>query len=230
MNTGCILCSKPIVYAEEMAYKKCENCGKDFKTNSYCEAGHYVCDDCHSFPSYAIIKAYCLLSVNKNPINMAMDLMKRPEIHMHGPEHHFLIPSVMLTALKNSGYNLNIKKALEIANNRARNVLGGFCGFYGACGAAIGTGIFMSIAKESTPYSKGSDWGDAQIMTASSLNNIAKLGGPRCCKRSVFTAIITATEFSNKNLGTNIPMPSKPICIFSKNNKECKHEECVYFN
>ncbi len=227
--TGCILCGKPIIYIEESTEKKCENCGKIYKTNAYCEGGHYICDNCHSSPSYAVIKEYCLNSKSISPIDMAIDLMKRPEIHMHGPEHHFLIPAVMLTSLKNSGSNLNLKKSLEIANNRARNVLGGFCGFYGACGAAFGTGIFVSIVKEATPYSIGQDWAEAQFMTSESLNKIATLGGPRCCKRSIFTAIEAATRYSNKNMGTNIPLQAKPTCNFSLKNKECKHEECIYF-
>ena len=33
---------------------------------------------------------------------MALTLMKSPSLKMHGPEHHFLIPAVLLCALYNA--------------------------------------------------------------------------------------------------------------------------------
>ena len=46
------------------------------------------------------------------------------------------------------------EKKIEDARKRAVNVLGGFCGFYGACGAAVGTGIFISVITEANPLSR----------------------------------------------------------------------------
>ena len=37
-----------------------------------------------------LIKSQCLEIKSTNPIEIAMQLMKNPEIHMHGPEHHIL--------------------------------------------------------------------------------------------------------------------------------------------
>jgi hypothetical protein len=33
---------------------------------------------------------------------MALNLMKNPQIKMHGPEHHFLVPAVLLAAYYNT--------------------------------------------------------------------------------------------------------------------------------
>ena len=55
----------------------------------------------------------------------------------------------------------------------------------------MGTGIFISLITDATPLSK-EDWGLANRMTAASLNTIAEHGGPRCCKRDSFLAIMDA--------------------------------------
>ena len=74
---------------------------------------------------------------------------------MHGPEHHFLIPAVLLSAFYNvSGEPGEKEKKIKQARKRAENVLGGFCGFYGDCGAAVGTGIFVSVITGATPLSQ----------------------------------------------------------------------------
>ena len=72
---------------------------------------------------------------------------------------------------------------------RARNVLPAFCGLYGACGAAVGCGIFMSVYTGTTPLSKDT-WSLCNYATAGALSEMAKLGGPRCCKRNTFAALL----------------------------------------
>ena len=39
---------------------------------------------------------------------------------------------------------------------RATDIKGGFCGFYGNCGAAVGTGIYVSIITGATPLTRES--------------------------------------------------------------------------
>ncbi|VUT25840.1 MAG: hypothetical protein MOIL_01256 [Candidatus Methanolliviera sp. GoM_oil] len=56
--------------------------------------------------------------------------------------------------------------------------LGGFCGYHGDCGAAVGTGIFISLITDATPLSKH-EWKLSNLMTAKSLLSIANHGGPR---------------------------------------------------
>ena len=63
------------------------------------------------------------------------------------------------------------------AEKRAKNVLPAFCGFYGACGAAIGVGIFMSIYTGTTPLTKDT-WKLCNMSTADALKEMAKIGGP----------------------------------------------------
>ena len=150
---------------------------------------------------------------------------------MHGPEHHFLVPAVLLTAYYNT---LRIsenrrREGLKKARERAEKVLGGFCGFYGDCGAAVGTGIMISVITGATPLSK-QEWRLCNLMTAKSLLTIANHGGPRCCKRNSFLAIAEAVQFLKEYLGTTVPVNTTFLCEFSSLNKECLAEECPFHN
>jgi hypothetical protein len=122
-----------------------------------------------------------------------------------------------------------MKKAkLNIAKSRAEKVLGGFCGSHGNCGAAVGTGIFVSVITNATPLSK-EKWQLSNLMTAKSLFSIANQGGPRCCKRTSFLAIIEAVEFIKEHFGMSLPTRERIHCGFSHLNTECLHDHCKFF-
>ncbi len=154
--------------------------------------------------------------------------MKYEKIKMHGPEHHFLVPAVLFTVVCNKTKDKDRKKTglLEI-RKRAEQVLGGFCGFHGACGAAIGAGIFFSVFSNATPLSKN-EWKQSNKITSIALNRIADHGGPRCCKRDSFIAIQEAVGFLEKEV--NIQIQTIPIkCTFQRLNKECIKKACPFF-
>lgn len=224
---NCLVCGEEIVYSEQSEKLKCFYCKKEFSSNAKCKNGHFVCDSCHSLGAYEIIKKYCNETVSKNPLKIAIDLMKHPSIKMHGPEHHFLVPAVLTAAYYNTiNKRENIKDKLEEVEKRAKNILGGFCGFYGNCGAAVGTGIFMSVITGATPLSK-KEWKMANLMTSKSLLSISEFGGPRCCKRDTFLSIEEAVDFIEENL--NVTLEKQEVkCNFSNINKQCLKEECKF--
>ena len=81
-----------------------------------------------------------------------MDSVKAlPSEHMHGPEHHIIVPLVLLTALRNNGGDISYDEAMREAYTRASKLPGGTCGFWGVCGAAAGAGIFASLLLGSSP-------------------------------------------------------------------------------
>lgn len=230
-SKDCMICGEELEYFEKYRDLECLYCHKRFESNVSCKAGHYVCDSCHSMNGNDLIEKYCKNTDKTNPMEMAIEIMKNPSINMHGPEHHFLVPAVLIT----SYYNIrdekkNKIKKLAVAKMRAKDVKGGICGFYGNCGAAVGTGIFMSIITEATPLTK-ENWGLANLMTGTSLIEISKTGGPRCCKRNVFTAIKTAAGFADEYLETKMYdyESHRPICGFKSNNRECLRLDCPYF-
>lgn len=230
-NTNCIICNKELIYFQENKEVKCVYCQNDFKSNVHCINSHYVCDICHGMDGMDIIEKYCINTIETNPLKMAMELMKNPSINMHGPEHHYLVPAVLLASYYNATDETNMKpKKLAVAKSRAKEVKGGFCGFYGNCGAAVGTGIYISLILGATPLTKES-WGLANLMTGTALISMGKIGGPRCCKRNVFTAIKEASKFTYENF--NIKLydyeNEKILCSFRGRNKECLKTQCPYY-
>ena len=153
-----------------------------------------------------------------------------PDFPMHCPEHHYLTAAALLAAYRrlNGDEKQQLDHDLAIALGRARNVLGGFCGFYGACGAAIGAGIFLSVFTNTTPYSTDT-WQDTTGITAFCLQRISDLGGPRCCKRVCYTAANAAAEYMREHFQLDAKLPDELKCHRHDRNKECIKEQCPYY-
>jgi hypothetical protein len=229
-KTGCLVCGGELVYSETTKSISCFYCGSSYETNAACTDGHFVCDACHSSLANDLIEKFCIHTQSTDPIAQAILLMNNPSIKMHGPEHHFLVPAVLLSSWFNQKSSPPEDKADAIrkARKRAEDVKGGFCGFHGACGSAIGTGIFVSVLTGSTPLAKN-EWRLSNLMTAASLEKIAESDGPRCCKRSSFLAIVSATDFLEREFGIEIPADHQPVCTFDALNRECHRENCRFF-
>lgn len=174
-----------------------------------------------------VILNYCLNSKSKNPIEIMEDIMLDESISMHGPEHHVLVGSSVITAYNNAGGNLDLEKALMEMQKRGNEYPGGSCGYWGTCGAAVSVGMAMSIITESTPVSK-EFWGRNNMVTANSLRAIGEIGGPRCCKRNSFTSVKNAVGVINENYGVQMELPEEIICIHSDKNPLCLKENCPY--
>lgn len=227
---GCLLCGAKLTYLNEPKQTTCVYCKNTFDTVVTCENNHYVCDDCHRMNGEEIILQTCMQSQRKDPFIIAEQIMKHPSIHMHGPEHHFLVPAVLLTSYYNSKKMYQKKwEKIKTAQKRAGKILGGFCGTHGVCGSAIGTGIFISIILQATPLSR-KEWQLSNLITAESLTTIANHGGPRCCKRNTFLAFFSAIDFVKKHFKFSIPHSKDKTCLFSNINNECIEEKCPYYN
>lgn len=228
-KTGCIICSKELIYTDCNVMKECYICHEKILTNVTCINDHFICDTCHSGNANDVIEKYTINSKIDNPIVQALELMNHPQINMHGPEHHFLIAGALISSYYNK-LNDTSQKEIQIpkARKRAEKVVGGSCGFHGNCGAAVGTGIFISIITGATPLSD-SEWQQANLMTARALTSVAIHGGPRCCKRNVFLSVIEAIKFVNENLKPLFEIPEIK-CRFNHLNRECKLEQCNFYH
>lgn len=225
MGEECLICKAPLEYLKEDIEMECELCHKKEMSKTRCQNGHYVCNACH-MQGIDSLMGMCLQEMSGNPIEILNKMMTMPFCHMHGPEHHIIVGSALLTAYKNSGGDIELKKALIEMQSRGKQVPGGTCGFWGACGAAISSGIFISIITGSTPL-KVKEWGLSNLMTAKSLGEIGRIGGPRCCKRNSFLAMTSAIEFVKENLG--IVMESSLIkCTHSSSNNQCIKQRCPF--
>jgi len=155
------------------------------------------------------------------------EIMALESVHLHGPEHHMLVPCVLLTAWHNCGGDLDLPAALMEAVKRGKQVPGGACGYLGACGAAVGAGIFISILLGASPLS-GENSAKPQAVTARCLARNAELGGPRCCKRTARTAVEEAAAYAAEETG--IRMELSPVsCVYHEKNRECIGHACPWF-
>jgi len=152
--------------------------------------------------------------------------MANTEVPMHGPEHHIIVPAVIVTAARNSRYNVP-EKALEQAISRGSQIPGGWCGFFGDCGACVGAGIAVSVLTQATPLT-GKQRSLAMEATSRALANICD-NEPRCCKRAVRKSIETAIQFLDEKLGIKLEETGGINCQYPERNKECPKTTCSYY-
>ncbi len=226
MNEECLICKTPLEYLNTDLVMECVLCHKKQPSKTRCRNGHFICDECHTGGMDEII-AICLNNSSPNPIEIMEEMMRMPSCHMHGPEHHTMVGSALLTAYKNAGGDIDLKAALYEMQKRGKQVPGGACGFWGACGAGISAGMYMAIALQSTPLAKEA-WGLSNQMTARALDAIGKNGGPRCCKRDSYLAILEAIQFTDEKLGIKMAR-KQPACSRSHQNNQCLQEECPFY-
>ena len=168
----------------------------------------------------------CLHETSKNPVEILEKMMAMPFCHMHGPEHHVMVGAALLTAYKNAGGALDLPKALAEMLSRGKKVPGGACGFWGACGAGISSGMFVSIISGSTPLSV-EPFALSHKMTAQSLAAIGEIGGPRCCKRDSFLSMLCAIEFVREEFGVEMERP-EIVCTHFRKNNQCIGKRCPF--
>ena len=225
MKEECLICKAPLEYLVQDELMECAICHKQERSKTRCVEGHYVCSDCHTQGMDSIF-GLCLSETSRDPIEILEKMMSMPFCHMHGPEHHVMVGAALLTACKNAGGELDFQKALQEMYSRGTAVPGGACGFWGACGAGVSAGQFVSIATDSTPLAVEA-WGLSNQMTARALESIGKVGGPRCCKRDSYLAILAAIVFAAEHLNVHMEK-SVPVCTRSGQNNQCIGKRCPF--
>lgn len=225
MNEECLICKAALEYLDSDEMMECAVCHKKEKSRTRCVEGHFVCSDCH-MQGLDRIFGLCMSDASKSPLDILEKMMSMPLCHMHGPEHHVLVGAALLTAYKNAGGSIDLTKALQEIYSRGRAVPGGACGFWGACGAGISAGQFVSIITNATPLAE-KPWGLSNQMTAKALESIGKAGGPRCCKRNSYLAILAAIDFAAEHLSVRMEKMT-PICTRSHQNNQCIGKRCPF--
>ena len=213
---------------DTLQQRECARCGKKVFDREVCENGHFVCDECRRRAGSKAIYDTCIRSDSKNPIDLALSIMKDSSIRMHDLKHHTLVASSLLTAYRNCGGDIDLDAALRDADKRGSWFPGGICGLAGTCGAAASTGIYYSIITGTTPHSEKT-WSDANMIVGDTLTKIAAINGPRCCKRNTFIAILNAADHTEKKLGIRMELPDRIECTFSDRNEECIKKRCPFY-
>ncbi len=224
--SGCMVCGRELYcIPDKLLRATCFYCGRVETTSVFCLAGHYVCNECHRKDILDIVESVCNESDLGDPLALALKIFALPELHMHGPEYHSIVPAVLVAAYCNCAGEEK-GPAIREAISRGKEIFGGICGTHGACGACIGIGIAYSIIHRVTPYSEKSR-GRANYMTALALMAISRFGGPRCCKRDSILAIEAAREHFG-GFAHAAASAAKYICRQFANNDKCIGKRCPY--
>ena len=223
---NCGVCGSPLIHGTESVSMRCVFCDKTYSALIYCPAGHYICDSCHQREALDILREVLSSSTSRDPTEILEHVMSHPSVPMHGPEHHAMVPGAVVAAVCNAGYPVP-KEAVEIAVARGSRVPGGWCGFYGACGAAVGVGIAVSVLAKATPLTGKQR---SLAMEATSLTLARMLDShPRCCKRASRKALESAVQFLQDRMDITLDGGQPIRCNYSQRNQECPREECPYY-
>ena len=223
-RAGCMVCGSELIYLKHHEEHPCYYCGGRKRTNGVCGQGHYICDDCHQQDGLSVIKLICLETKEEDLLALLGKIRRHPAIPMHGPEHHAMVPGIILATYRNRGGKIS-KESILSGIERGSKVPGGVCGFWGNCGAAAGVGIAFSVLLEATPLTPRARQ-QVQEITARVLAAIAATKGARCCQRETVTGLLAAAEISRELLPVSLLAEADFSCTQSAANRECIRVQC----
>jgi 7,8-dihydro-6-hydroxymethylpterin dimethyltransferase len=226
-ETGCMVCGAPITYLPREEHRRCAYCQGEFSTNSFCEKGHYVCDACHVADGLKVIGHVCATTSETDMIRLFRRIRQHPAIPVNGPEHHALVPGIILATYRNLGGNIPVS-TIESGIRRGTSVAGGYCAFMGVCGAAVGVGIAFSLILEASPLTPARRQ-IVQSVTQSVLSEISSLKAARCCQRDSWLALTKAVTLSRRYLPISLEANLAMNCEQRHRNKECMGTACPLY-
>jgi hypothetical protein len=189
-----------------------------------------LCPACAELDYAEVIRRYCAHAKSTSPLDMAQEIMAHPKFPVAGQAHHPLVAAVLVTAWRNATGG-DAAERIDAAIQRGNSIPGGFCAGFGADAAAIACGIAVSVIEGNTikaVHAPGR--ARAHALTGQAMLQIASGTGNRCCKRSVYGVLETATSYFNAALGVTLaPASGRVECPFSEANKLCNREACRYF-
>jgi hypothetical protein len=213
-----------LTYREEDSLLTCHYCQTELSANAVCEQGHFVCDACHTRDSLAVIEHICLTTAETDLIALLDEVRRHPAIPRHGPEHHVLVPALILTAYRNLGGAVT-PEMFRIAIARGRSVPGGACGFLGVCGAATGVGIAFSLLLAANPLTPV-ERRQVQQAVQAVLGDLTSLEAARCCQRECWLALRKAAELSRELLPIPLQADAPLTCRQSGERPDCLQSRC----
>lgn len=165
-----------------------------------------------------------------NVLELLEKMMDHPQIPMHYPYHHFILPAALLTAVgKQAGKSEDeLKNMLQTAKERSKFVPPGSCGNLGNCGSGVAAGIFMSIFTDCNPHGEET-WQWCNEITGKCLIAVSGVCGPRCCKRTSFLSLQAAAPYIKEKLGVDLEVPEYFECKYYEKNPDCKLEICPFY-
>lgn len=223
---GCLVCGGEVRYLSRPEPATCHYCGIAVTTEVSC-ATHFVCDQCHLEDGLAVIKRICTTTDERDLFGLLHLIRSHPALAMHGPEHHAMVPGVLLAVYRNNGGKLG-EDRITTGIDRGSKIPGGICGFWGGCGAALGVGIAFAVILEATPLQPKARQ-QAQKITARVLGKLAETRGARCCRREALGALREAAIIAGELWEISLPTRDEQACQQYETNQECLRRSCPFW-
>jgi 7,8-dihydro-6-hydroxymethylpterin dimethyltransferase len=223
-RSGCLACGAPLHYLGQEALRQCLYCRRLLSANAVCAQGHFVCDACHTGDAMALMEHICLTTPETDMIALMAEIRRHPAMPLHGPEHHAMVPGIILATNRNLG-GATPPAALSAALQRGRSLAGGSCAFLGVCGAVTGVGAAFSLLLEANPLKPGERLA-VQKISLEVLRELTAFQAARCCQRDCWLALKKAAELSRKYLAVPLRAESPLLCRQAHLNKECLGAAC----
>ena len=128
-------------------------------------------------------------------IRLLHEIRSHKKIPLHGPEHHAIVPGIILATYRNLGGNITEEQILT-GIRRGTQIPGGSCGFMRVCGAATGVGIAYSIILDSNPVAPEKRQ-KIQKVVSRVISRISEQKAARCCQRECYIALKEAASVSS---------------------------------
>ena len=222
--SDCMVCGAALIYLTQEREQECHYCGTTSYANAICKNGHFVCDTCHSAEALALIEHLCQSADKTDMLELMQEIRTHPAIPIHGPEHHALVPGIILTTFRNLGGNVS-DQMLATAIRRSSQVAGGSCGFSGICGAATGVGVAFSLILDANPLKHQERQAVMNVVNRVS-RKIAENEAARCCQRESWIALKQAAEISGAILPLQLQANAEYRCLQKSQNQYCIGKAC----
>jgi hypothetical protein len=219
-----MVCGTPLVYKVDESIAWCHYCQATLPANAVCEQGHFVCDACHTTNGLIVIKHICQTTRETDLIALFDKIRRHPAIPRHGPEHHLLVPAIILTAFLNQGGEVT-PEMFRTVLARGKSVSGGACGFLGVCGAATGVGIAFSVLLKANPV-KPKERRQVLGAVQTVLGELSSWEAARCCQRDCWLALRKAAELSRRLLPIPLTAEAPLVCRQSGERQDCLLSDC----
>jgi MoaA/NifB/PqqE/SkfB family radical SAM enzyme/SAM-dependent methyltransferase len=224
---GCLICGAPLTYLAALEEKACARCGTVKPANALCGEGHFICDACHVQDPKERIRSVCMDSRETDMVRLFEEVRADARFPMHGPEHHALVPAVILATYRNLGGDVTETDILT-GIERGLAVPGGSCGFMGACGAAVGVGIAFSIILGANPLTPAPRQTVLRVLSEIT-GSLAEREAARCCRRECTLALREAARLSRDLLPVRLRAEALSPCDQYRGNAECIGTGCPLF-
>ncbi|MCP4116295.1 MAG: methyltransferase domain-containing protein [Desulfobacteraceae bacterium] len=226
-RTDCMICGRELDYLKAGESKTCFYCSRTFPANAVCKNGHFVCDSCHGMDALAFVKELLINTKETDLIDLLNTIRSHPSFNLHGPEHHYALPGVIVTVYRNLGGDMTDQDILT-ALERGRSIPGGSCAFWGGCGAPLGAGIAFGVILNANPLKPGPRQ-VVQKIVSEITGETGKISAARCCQRESWITLLKVSELSERYLDIKLPANGNVVCEQMAQNRECIKAGCPFY-